>query len=439
MTTGVVDLETSVPAEGEKTAKLSLPAVCVLLGCLSFAGYVLSTRSILDWMAIPFANETLHVARSLATDGRFADPFGWVQVRTGYTAHVAPVYPLLVALVFREFGNAFAILTVLWVANIVFLSVQMALLPYLSDRMGLGVLPGLVAAVVGVFSLPYAVDFEWESLLAGMELALLCLLMVESLRTSGSGRKLTLTGCLWGIALLTNPMALLLLVPWAVAVVFAQPPSLQAAKLREYLGIAGIAFLVCAPWIVRNWVRLGAVFFIRDNLGIELSVSNTDCASASLAGNVKSGCHFATHPNLSEPLQKELAAVGEYRFNQERMRRALSWIASHPKRFASLTAQRFVLFWFPTRGLAHFRRLPPVLWCITLTSFAGFVRLWRRNRVDAWILGGALLVYPLVYYVIQFEPRYRDPILWVTLLLTGYALAAVLPESWRRRWETIAG
>jgi hypothetical protein len=131
--------------------------------------------------------------------------------------------------------------------------------------------------------------------------------------------------------------------------------------------------------------------------------------------------------------------VGEYRFNQERMRQALSWIASHPKRFASLTAQRFVLFWFPTWGLAHFRRLPPVLWCITLTSFAGFARLWRRNRVDAWILGGALLVYPLVYYVIQFEPRYRDPILWVTLLLTGYALAAVLPESWRRRLETIAG
>src|SRR5229473_5202621 len=239
MTTGVVDLETSAPAEAEKTAKLPLPAVCILLGCLSFIGYVLSTRSILDWMAIPFANETLHVARSLATDGRFADPFGWVQVRTGYTAHVAPVYPLLVALVFREFGNAFEILTVLWVANIVFLSVQMALLPYLSDRMGLGVSPGLVAAVVGIFSLPYAVDFEWESLLAGMELTLLCLLIVESLRTTGSGRKLTLTGCLWGIALLTNPMALLLLAPWAAAVVCAQPRSLRAAKLREYLGIAG--------------------------------------------------------------------------------------------------------------------------------------------------------------------------------------------------------
>ncbi len=437
MTTSVVDLETSAPAETETTAKLSLPAIALLLGCLSFICYALGTRSVLDWMAIPFANETLHVARSMATDGRFADPFGWVQVRTGYTAHVAPVYPLLVALVYREFGNAFEILTVLWVANLVFLSVQIALLPYLSDRMGLGVSPGVVAAIVGIFLFPYAVDFEWESLLAGMELAALCLLTVKSLRTPVSKRLLVLNGCLWGIALLTNPMALLLLAPWAVAVVFAQPPSLRAAKLREYVGVAGIAFLVCAPWIVRNRVRLGAVFLIRDNLGIELSVSNIDCASASLADNVKSGCHFLTHPNLSEPLQKELAAVGEYRFNQDRTRQALSWIAGHPKRFASLTARRFALFWFPSQGLAAFRRLPPVVWCITLVSFAGLVRLWRRNRVSAWLLGGALLVYPLVYYVIQFEPRYRDPIFWVTLLLAGYALAAVLPKSWRRQLEMI--
>ena len=50
-----------------------------------------------------------------------------------------------------------------------------------------------------------------------------------------------------------------------------------------------------------------------------------------------------------------------------------------------------------------------------------------------------MLVYPLVYYVIQFEPRYRDPIFSVTLLLAGYALAAVLPKSWRRQLEMIAG
>jgi hypothetical protein len=439
MTSSVVDLETSAPAETEKKAKLSLPAVCLLLGSLSFICYALSTRSVLDWMAIPFANETLHVARSIATEGRFADPFGWVQVRTGYTAHVAPVYPLLVALVYREFGNAFEVLTVLWVANLVFLSVQMALLPYLSVRMGLGVSPGAVAAMAGIFLMPYAVDFEWESLLAGMELAALCLLTLKSLRTAVSKRMLALTGCLWGIALLTNPTALLLLAPWAVAVVFAQPPRLRAAKLREYASVAGIALLVCAPWIVRNRVRLGAFFFIRDNLGIELSVSNTDCASASLAGNVKSGCHFLTHPNLSEPLQNEIVAVGEYRFNQERMRQALSWIARHPKRFASLTAQRLALFWFPSKGLAAFRRLPPVVWPITLVSFAGLARLWRRNRVGAWLLGGALVAYPLVYYAIQFEPRYRDPIFWVTLLLAGYALAAALPKSWRRQLELIAG
>jgi len=439
MTTGVVDLESSAPAAAGKTARPLLPAVCLLLGCLSFVVYAVSTRSVLDLMALPFANETLHVAHSLATDGRFADPFGWVQVHTGYTAHLAPVYPFLVGLVYRGYGNGLATLTILWVANIVFLSVQMALLPYLSVRMGLGVSPGVVAAALGIFLFPFAVDFEWESLLAGMELALLCLLATKGLRATTSAATLALTGCLWGMALLTNPAAVLLLAPWAVAIAWSQAPERRAAKMRQFAGIAAITLLVCAPWIVRNRIRLGAFFFIRDNLGIELSVSNNDCASASLAGNVKSGCHFVTHPNLSEPLQKDVAALGEYRFNQRELRRAISWIAAHPKRFAILTGERFAMFWFPSQGLAHYRRLPLVVWGITIASFVGLARLWRRHRVPAWILGGALLAYPLVYYLVQFEPRYRDPILWVSLLLAGYALAAMLPESWRRRLEAAAG
>ena len=439
MTTGVVELESSAPTTDGKTARLPLTSLCLLLGCLSFVLYAVRTSSILGWMAIPFPSETLHVAHSLATDGRFADPFGWVQVHTGYTAHLAPVYPGLVGLLYGQFGNGLVMLTVLWVANIIFLSVQLALLPGLSARMGLGVSPGVVAAIMGTVLFPYAVDLEWESLLAGMEFAVLCLLTIQSLRTTSSARTVALTGCLWGIALLTCPVALLLLVPWALAVILAQPSSLRAAKLREYVGVAAIALLVCAPWIVRNRIRLGAVFFIRDNFGTELSVSNNECASASLAGNVKSGCHFVTHPNPSEPLQKEVAALGEYRFNQEQLRQALSWIAGHPQRFASLTVKRVALFWFPTQGLGHFRRLPLVVWGLTLTSFVGLARLWGRRRIAAWVLGGALVAYPLVYYVVQFDPRYRDPILWATLLLAGYAVAAVVPQSWQRRMEAADG
>src|ERR1700737_1437042 len=118
--------------------------------------------------------------------------------------------------------------------------------------------------------------------------------------------------------------------------------------------------------------------------------------------------------------------MGEYQFNQMQLHQALVWIAGHPKRFASLTAQRFFLFWFPVKGLAPFRRDPSFVWVPTLFSIYGLVRLWSRNPQVACVLGGTLLVYPLIYYIVQFEPRYRDPILWVSLLLAGYGLTELL-------------
>ncbi len=49
-------------------------------------------------------------------------------------------------------------------------------------------------------------------------------------------------------------------------------------------------------------------------------------------------------------------------------------------------------------------------------------------RILAW----PLLFYPLIYYVMEFEPRYRDPILWITLLFAAYAILPILPASMRR-------
>src|SRR4051812_39065369 len=46
--------------------------------------------------------EMLEAAKPLATTGRLADPFG---EPTGPTAHLAPVYPALLAAEFRLFGN----------------------------------------------------------------------------------------------------------------------------------------------------------------------------------------------------------------------------------------------------------------------------------------------------------------------------------------------
>jgi 4-amino-4-deoxy-L-arabinose transferase-like glycosyltransferase len=429
VTSRAVELEPSLPSSTTWISRTSISSTCLLIFCAAFLSYAYTTRGLLDWMGIPSGAETLQVARALATTGRYADPFGSIQAHSGYTAHLAPVYPAILALMFRGIGYGLASLTVLWVANLVFIAVQMALLPLLSSRLGLGTLPGIIGAAFGILLPQYTVDFVWESLLVGMELVLLCLFTRRILGVRHSWWRASLLGILWGVAILTNPVTVLVLAVWVLASVLWQRPGERRSTIASCAIIIAAAAVVCAPWIVRNKARLGGFFLIRDNLGLELSVSNNDCASATLLGNLESGCQRIVHPSRNYEITEQISKMGEYRFNEKQLHQALVWITQHPKRFALLTAQRFVLFWFPVKGLAPFRRFPPVVWVTTLFSFFGLVRLCNRNWQAVWCLGGTMLVYPLVYYVVQFEPRYRDPIMWISLLLAGYGMTELLTRT----------
>jgi hypothetical protein len=421
-----VEFESSLRSNTTLRSRISILSICLLVFCAAFVRYAYATRSLLDWMGIPSGAETLQVARALVTTGRYADPFGTIQAHSGFTAHLAPVYPALLALLFRGLGYGLASLTMMWVANLVFIAVQMALLPLLSVRLGLGALPGIAGAILGTLLPHYTVDFIWESLLVGMELMILCLFTHKILGDPRSWWRVSLLGVLWGIAILTNPVTGLALAVWAPATSLSPRSGERRATITACATIIAVAAVVCAPWIVRNKIRLGGFFLIRDNAGLEISVSNNDCASATLLGNLESGCQMIVHPARNYEITEQIAEMGEYRFNEMRLHQALVWIAGHPNRFASLTAQRFVLFWFPVKGLAPFRRYPSFVWFTTLFSFFGLVRLWNRNRQAAWFLGGAMLMYPLIHYIVQFEPRYRDPIMWISLLLAGYGLTEIL-------------
>jgi hypothetical protein len=429
VTTSAIELGSPFRSSLGWASRISLSSISLLIFCAAFLSYAYTTRGVLDWMGIPAGSETLQVARTLATTGRYADPFGSIQAHSGYTAHLAPVYPAILAAIFRGIGDGLASLTVLWAANLVFIAVQLALLPVISSELGLGTLPGVIGAVLGILFPQYTVDFVWESLLTGVELVLLCLLTQQILNMRRSWLRVSLLGALSGVAILTNPVTVLVLGAWALAASFSSPPGERRATIKTCAIIVGIAAVVCAPWIVRNKIRLGGFFLIRDNMGLELSVSNNDCAAATLRENLESGCQRIVHPSRNFELTKQIAAMGEYQFNQIQLHQALGWIAQNPKHFASLTVQRFVLFWFPVKGLAPFRRFPAAVWVTTLISLFGFVQLWNRKRDVAWFLGGTLFFYPLIYYIVQFEPRYRDPIMWISLLLAGYGLTELLKRT----------
>jgi hypothetical protein len=405
---------------------LSTTHIAIIIFSLSFVIYAFSPQGSPTTYNLTQAGEVARVSISVAERGTFADPFS--SLPTGFTAHVAPAYVFVYAAVAKLFGEGRAGAIALWSFNVGFLALQFALLPVLSDRLGLGVLPGICAAVFGVIVQPYRVLPLWESLFTGALMVVLCVLTLPYFKSPRDWQHSALLGFLWGIAILASPQCVLLLFAWSrVAAMESSPEVLSRARRAMLVVVAGAA-IACLPWFIRNYQRFHAVFFVRDNFGLELSTSNNACAQPTLLENINSRCHFKTHPNPNPDIAGELMDKGEIQFNREQLRQALAWISTNPWAFASLAGRRFLKFWFPYLGSLRYAIPTGVL---TILSFAGLAMMFRNNRRAAFMLGSTLLLYPLVHYVVQFEARYRYPIFWATFLPAGYAV--IETARWLRK------
>ncbi len=137
----------------------------------------------------------------------------------------------------------------------------------------------------------------------------------------------------------------------------------------------------------------------------------------------QSRCLSETHPNVCREAAQEMAVVGEAQYNSRRLRQAISWIARHPQRSFDLTAARIGFFWFPGKALAVVG--------VTVLAFAG---LFLTGTSRAFLpLIASLCAYPLPYYVVSAELRRREPVMWMTALLAGYAVAWLISACRRQR------
>ena len=379
--------------------------------------------------------ESVALGKSLALHGSFSSPF--FPILTGPSAHLAPAYPALVAVVIKLFGtgqNGGFVLR--WLTKLALAS-QLALLPALADYLGLSSMAGALAAVAWL-----AAQFPlllWENDFAGLLVIALAFPMYRALREQLNGKAILYTGLVWGLLLLLTPTPLFVLCGWILALLFLSPQSKQRAIM-----LATVPLLVILPWLVRNYVVFHEPIFLRDNLGLELAVSNNSCAEYSWALNLRpGGCFSRNHPN--ENLQEALrvSSMGEPAYNKTRLHEALTWIGRNPDRFLTLTEERFIAFWSPrmmanSQDAAGELGVNWILDAFTLLSVPGLFLVWRRNRYAAVLMGLWLACFPPIYYLIQFDPRYRHPILWATFLPGAFtvtsAVTAIASKSlgWRR-------
>lgn len=125
-----------------------------------------------------------------------------------------------------------------------------------------------------------------------------------------------------------------------------------------------------------------------------------------------------------------MRALGEVEYNRRKMSQALAWISGHPASFLRLTLRRIFYFWFPH---PEFGPYAYSIWLVTALSFTGLALMMARRTPAAAAVLAVWLVFPLIYYVVQSDPRFRYPILWLSLLCAGYALRALAARVEARR------
>lgn len=351
--------------------------------------------------------EVTAVAMSLYEKGTFADPYG---LPTGPTAHMPPFHPALFAGIYHLLGPTLAAGYVTWLVLIACHGAMWGMLPWLAVRLGLSTGAGLLAGIAGAL-LP-----RWPGYVEAPS-AIAIGLMLVALLARWEGPDPTrfgslLLGAAIGAALHVSPSLL------PVALGFVAWEALGAARrpglVRTALVVAGLA-LACVPWTLRNERALGGLFFLRSNFGLELRMGNHEGAGANLALSARAGTE--RHPRTDEDEARKVKELGELAYMRAAGREAREWIAAHPGEFVRLTALRVVQFW-----------LGPVddavaALGIGLSTLLSVVGAWRAFPGLSADRRAALLVpfllFPLVYYVVGFEARYRQPLDGLAFLLAA--------------------
>jgi 4-amino-4-deoxy-L-arabinose transferase-like glycosyltransferase len=352
------------------------------------------------------------IAVSLAERGEFADPYA---LPTGPTAHLPPISPAIFALSYRLFGLTPTAGYIAWLLTFAIYAAVWGMLPWLAGRVGLGGPAGVLAGFVG------ALIPRWSGHGEGLAALAIGLLLVAFVQRWMSGRSTTLGSLLLGIgagiAFHVQPAILPVVLGWMGFELW------WSKDRRKWLFSALITLgmiLACLPWGWRNYKVFDAVFFIRSNFGLELRMGNHPGVAAAMDVMDRRPDNIYIHPRALESEARKVQQLGEVAYMRQAGREALDWIAEHPAEFIGLTASRAAYWWF---GPLYY---PPGAFLVTLLTILAALGAWLTfptlappQRAGLVI---PLLTFPLVYYVVAYMPRYREPLDWIFLLLAGAAV-----------------
>ncbi len=348
--------------------------------------------------------------------------FGSALMSNQVSAIMPPVYPLVVAVLFKLFGIHTA--ASIFAAHVLNCAISaLSCIPvFLIARRSFGTRAAWWSAWAWAFS-PYGIYFA-ASWAWSTHLLLACLLWLIWLgqKMEGSSRLGLWAGfgALAGFAGLTEP-SILVVVPFLMALACWRLWRSDQRWLVPATA-AGLALAATlSPWMIRNAAVFHRFIPMRDSMGLELWMGNN--------GHNLRWTSDDLHPLHDAEELADYERMGELAYMDHKDQQAKAFIRDHKEWYVWMCARRAVYLWtsywsFDRSYLAEEPADPfniPFATALSLLSLLGVVAARRSRSFEALRYGGVLLLFPFMYYFTHPEPYHMRPLDPLMLLLGCFA------------------
>ena len=374
----------------------------------------------------PYGYELGRVASAIAEGRGFSSPLRYFD--SGPTAWFTPIYPYLVAGIFKIWG-IYSIPSHLIIESLNCAFVALTIVPIygIAKRtFGEGVAIG--ASWAWVF-LPTALFFPiiwvWDTALAALFLALIFWATL-AMREHQNIPAWTGYGALWAVGVLINPSILSVfpfLLGWAL-----WESRKDSARWPKFACAALLVFAIAlVPWTIRNYRVMGKFIVLRSNFGLELWLGNNPAVPDTWSPWL--------HPNDSREEAEKYRRMGEIAFMAEKQSEALAFMRTHPADTMTAMFRRFTNNWvgftdspMDTWSSApfYFKFFMVLNILFPLFTLIGALFASRERLPEALPYGMVLLIFPLIFYVTHTSLRYRFPMDPIMIVLAAHGVAQSL-------------
>jgi 4-amino-4-deoxy-L-arabinose transferase-like glycosyltransferase len=350
---------------------------------------------------------------------------------TDYRAYVEPLYPWLVAGVYRLTGHS----TVALAAVQCLISAFVAVVVYDVGRRTFGHRSGVVAgALVALHPGLAGYASKFHPLVLDTLFISLVLLAVLRLVQEPAPGTAAVFGTALGGCVLTRP-TILAFIPFALAWVTYRQRARRGAAYAA-LGLV-IAVAIASPWVVRNYVVLGTFVLTRTNTGYVFWLGNHPGATGGATDTSGTASLFDGAPL---ELRQRILSSDEIAQNRIFLSEALRHVRGNPAAFVGRAMTKLYYFWWaaPYSG----RRYPQWqfalyrgFYSMTLVlAILGLVFAWRHRspgQLDGLVLGLVLLAaISVVQSLFYVDARHRLAVEPLLMVFSGHGLACLMRLRW---------